>query len=398
MAEPTLHHSINALVVIPVYNHGGSLPGVIQAVLALHPHVLVVDDGSEDLPDALSVPCIRHEVNLGKGAAIMTGAAEARRCGMTHIITIDADGQHDAADIPAFIRAAQRFPLSIIVGVRDFATNDVPFSSRFGRSFSNFWYKVHTGAETGDVQSGFRLYPLAVLENVRCSETRYSFEVEILVRANWVGFTVRDVPIRVHYPQKNERISHFRPFCDNARISLLNTRLTIRSIMPVPQQKFTADGEGRVTALSPFRSLKVLLSHDATPKGIASGTAIGVALGTVPLIGLHSIAILLVAGALKANKIAGLAASQLCIPPFVPALCVEAGYYMRHGRFLTEISLQTLGYEALQRLWEWLLGSLVLAPVFALLLGCVTWLLALLVQRSLKNVPPEKNSLLRSGK
>lgn len=397
MAEPTLHHSIDALVVIPVYNHGSSLPGVIEAVLAVHPAVVVVDDGSEDLPDALPVPCIRHEVNLGKGAAILTGAAEARRRGMTHIITIDADGQHDAADIPAFIQAAQRHPLSIIVGVRDFATDNVPFSSRFGRAFSNFWYKVHTGAETGDVQSGFRLYPLAVLDHVRCVETRYSFEVEILVRTNWAGFTVRDIPIRVHYPPRHERVSHFKPFLDNARISLLNTRLTIRSIMPLPQQKFTTDREGRVTALSPLRSLRVLLSHDATPKSIAFGVAIGVALGTLPLIGLHSIAILLVAGALKVNKIAGLAASQLCIPPFVPALCIEAGYYLRHGTFLTEVSLRTLGYEALQRLWEWLLGSLVLAPTFAVLLGGATWLLAVSVQRSLKKMPAAEDSLFRGG-
>jgi uncharacterized protein (DUF2062 family) len=373
------------------------LPGVINAVSAVHPHVLVVDDGSADLPDALFVPCIRHRTNLGKGAAIMTGAAEAGRLGMTHILTIDADGQHDARDIPAFIRAGRRFPTAIIVGVRDFAAADVPFSSRFGRSFSNFWYKVHTGTKTGDVQSGFRLYPLAVLENVLCSETRYSFEVEILVRANWAGFPVTNIPVRVHYPPKNERVSHFRPFLDNMRISLLNTRLTIRAVMPVPQRKFAVDKEGRVTVLSPLRSLKALLSHDATPKSIALGAATGAALGTLPLVGLHSIAVLLAAGAIKANKIVGLAASQLCIPPFVPALCIEAGHYMRHGRFLTEISLQTLGYEALQRLWEWLLGALVLAPVFALLFGGITWLLALLVRRSLKNIPSGKGSLSRSG-
>lgn len=393
------------LVVVPVYNHAATLPLVVKGVLAVHPHVLVVDDGSGDLPagspangpaesswtpaeghplHGLPVRCIRHGENRGKGAAIMTGAAEARRLGMTHIITIDADGQHDPADIPAFLEAAAQDPLVLFVGKRDFATANVPAASRFGRSFSNFWYKVHTGTRIGDVQSGFRLYPLAILDTVHCSETRYGFEVEVLVRASWAGFAVRDLPVRVYYPPGNERVSHFRPFMDNARISRLNTRLTIRCIMPVPHKKITFDNEGNVTLLRPMRSLRLLLAANATPANLALGAAVGMALGTLPLIGLHSIAILLATGALRVSKIAGLAVSQLCMPPFVPALCVEAGYYMRHGRFLTEISLRTIGYEALDRVWEWVLGSLVLAPLFALVCGSLVWALAKIAQRSLR--------------
>ncbi len=399
----------SVLVVVPVFNHAATLPSVVQAVLAVHPHVLVVDDGSTDLPEAtpnaltentgdslpfapgpghplfgLPVHCIRHARNRGKGAAIMTGAREAKRRGMTHILTIDADGQHDSRDIPAFFAAASQDPLSIIVGERDFTTANVPFSSRFGRSFSNFWYTVHTGAAIGDVQSGFRIYPLAVLQSVQCSETRYGFEVEVLVRANWAGFTMKGIPVRVYYPPKAERVSHFKPLADNLRISLLNTRLTIRSIMPIPQRRFTHDGKGKITPLHPLRSLRLLLADDPTPKNLALGSAVGMGLGTLPLIGLHSIAILLVTGALRLNKIAGLAVSQLCIPPFVPALCIETGHYLRHGRFLTEISLQTLGYEAFERIWEWILGSLALAPLLAFACGGIVWILARIVQRSLQ--------------
>jgi uncharacterized protein (DUF2062 family) len=403
------------LIVIPVYNHAATLPGVVKAVAAVHPRVLVVDDGSADLPaDAdssreVSAPfvpgaghplcglpalCVRHARNRGKGAAVMTGAITAKKSGMTHILTIDADGQHDPGDIPAFIEAAAENPPAIHVGTRDFHSAAVPFSSRFGRAFSNFWYTVHTGASVGDVQSGFRLYPLAVLEAVRCSEKGYAFEVEILVRANWAGFAVESLPVKVRYPPAGERVSHFRPLADNIRITLLNTRLTIRAVMPVPQKKFTPDGKGEITPLRPLRSLRLLLSDNATPKSLALGSAVGVGLGTLPLVGLHSIAVLLATGALRLNKTAGLAFSQLCMPPFVPALCIEAGHYMRHGRFLTEISLRTLGYGALDRIWEWILGSLVLAPLFASLCGGMVWISARILRRSLKE---EKKETAESG-
>jgi glycosyltransferase involved in cell wall biosynthesis/uncharacterized protein (DUF2062 family) len=398
------------LIVIPVYNHAATLPAVVRGALAAHPHVLVVDDGSTDIPAeatarpqaegepfvpgpghplfGLPVTCLRHRTNRGKGAAIMSGAAEAERRGLSHILTLDADGQHDPADIPAFLDAAREDPLAVYVGLRDFSGPNVPFASRFGRAFSNFWYKVQTGEVIGDMQSGFRLYPLAVLEAARCAETGYSFEVEALVRAAWAGFAVRDIPVRVHYPPKAERVSHFRPLRDNWRISLLNTRLTIRAIMPLPQRHYVQDGRGGVALLRPLQSLRLLLSRDETPKSLALGAAVGMGLGTLPLIGLHSIAILLTTGALRLNKIAGLSVSQLCMPPLVPALCVEAGYYLRHGRFLTDISLQTLGYEALERLWEWLLGSLLLAPLLAALCGGLVWVLARLAAHSLRREGP----------
>lgn len=376
------------IVAVPVYNHAPTLRAVVLGLLERHPHVLVVDDGSDDLePEVLAglpVWMVRHGRNRGKGAAIRTAALEARRQDMSHIVTIDADGQHDPADLPLFLEAVAADPLAVIVGARDFNTENVPGSSRFGRAFSNFWLRVQTGVILSDVQSGYRAYPLNVLENLRCTENRYSFEVEVLVRAAWAGFRLREVNIRVHYPPKGERVSHFRAFMDNVRISLLNTRLTIRAIMPVPHRKFGEDEAGRVSPIHPLKSLRILLQDDATPAGLGLSAALGIFLGTLPLIGIHSIAILLAAGWLRWNKIAALAASQLCMPPLVPALCIEAGHYLRHGVFLTEISLRTLGYEAPQRLWEWILGSMLLAPLLAALTGAAVWVLARIVAAGLK--------------
>lgn len=384
--------SPRTLVLVPVFNHARSLRAVVRGILAQHPDVLVVDDGCTDMPPeitgehplyGLPASYLRLPENRGKGAAVMAGATEARRMGMTHILTIDADGQHDPADIPAFIQAATEAPMALFVGERDFNVPNVPASSRFGRSFSNFWYKVHTGEETRDVQSGFRLYPLTLLELIRCRETRYSFETEILVRASWSGFAVRNIPIKVYYPPRQERVSHFQPLMDNVRISLLNTRLTIRSIMPIPHKKYGQDRQGEITVLRPLRSMRQLLADNATPRNLALASAVGMFVGTLPLLGLHSILIILLCGAWRLNKICGLAVSQLCIPPFVPAFCIETGHYLRYGNFLTEISLQTLGYEAPARAIEWVLGSLLLAPVLACICGLMALGLAKSVQKGI---------------
>jgi uncharacterized protein (DUF2062 family) len=379
-AKPDIALGSRVMVVIPVYNHGATLRSVVAGVLSRHAHVLVVDDGSDDIPphalDDLPVKIVRHEQNRGKGAAIRTGANVARSLGMSHIITIDADGQHDPADLPLFLGAIAQDETSVIVGARDFNTANVPGSSRFGRKFSNFWLRVQTGIAISDVQSGFRAYPLAVLEKLRFTENHYSFEVEILVRAAWAGFRLSEIDIAVYYPPKGERVSHFRAFMDNLRLSLLNTRLTIRAIIPIPHRTFSQDETGAISAIHPLKSLRILLASEATPRELAMAAAMGMFLGTIPLIGLHSITILLVAGWFRMNKLVGLAVSQLCMPPFVPALCIEAGHFMRHGSFLTEISLQTLGYEALQRIWEWLLGSLLLAPILSLLMGSIVFVMA----------------------
>ena len=388
MSDCRKKFSPRVLVVVPVYNHAATLNEVVARIRTVHDHVLVVDDGSTDLQAdtlaGLDVPVLRHEKNRGKGAAIRTGAQAARDMGMTHIITIDADGQHDPADISLFLAAIARDENAVIVGARNFNTPNVPGSSRFGRKFSNFWLRVQTGVILSDVQSGFRAYPLAVLNNVTCTENHYSFEVEVLVRAAWAGFSLKDVDITVYYPPKATRVSHFKSFQDNVRISLLNTRLTIRAIMPIPHKTFGADATGKLSPIHPLRSMRLLLVDDATPRDLALACALGIFLGTVPLVALHSIAILLAAGWLRLNKCAALAASQLCMPPIVPALCIETGYYMRHGRFLTEISLQTLGYEGLQRIFEWVLGSLVLAPIFSVCIGGIVYLMAKIVSLSLK--------------
>jgi glycosyltransferase involved in cell wall biosynthesis len=174
------------MVVIPVYNHGQTLREVVEKVCRLHDTLLVVDDGSTDggletLVD-LDVHRIQHSRNLGKGAAILSAAKEAERLGMTHMVTLDADGQHDPDDLYLFISAIKQSPQAIVVGKRNFETGYVPSGSRIGRRISNFWLWVQTGRMIGDTQSGYRGYPVKVLNTLKLRERRYAFENEVLVK------------------------------------------------------------------------------------------------------------------------------------------------------------------------------------------------------------------------
>jgi len=381
---------VKLIVVIPVYNHAQTLRDVALRALEVNDSVMVVDDGSTDgsidTLAGLDVHIVQHGSNRGKGAAILTAAKACRQLGMTHIATIDADGQHDPVEIRSFIPKVHSEPFSVIVGKRNFKTCNVPGLTKFGRHFSNFWFRLQTGQALGDTQSGFRVYPLVVLENLRLREKRFAFEVEILVKAAWAGVKLQEVDINVFYPTADKRISHFRVFGDNLQISLLNTKLTMRSLFPIPHRQILDEhrNEEKITIRHPIRSIKKLLSQRMSPGKLAAAGALGVFIGTLPLIGIHTITILFVAGFFRLNKIAALSTSQLCMPPLVPALCIETGYFMRHGKFLTEISLETLGYQALERFYEWVLGSLLLAPLMAAMMGGIIYMMAFCLKRTVR--------------
>jgi predicted LPLAT superfamily acyltransferase len=239
------------VLVFPTYNNASTLPGVLALAHAAFPEfpVVVVDDGSTDgthehlkgfeksiapgceacsgTPSGLSsFHIVRHAVNRGKGAALVSGLVEAARLGGTHAVTIDTDGQHPMDAVSLVVAAACRSPQSLVVGDRCFEqAQNVPFSSRFGRKFSNFWVWVETGVQLADSQSGLRCYPLAHVPYQRVRTRRFDFEVEILVRSLQLGVPVLSAPVPVVYPKPAERISHFHVWKDNARLTRLHTRL-----------------------------------------------------------------------------------------------------------------------------------------------------------------------------
>lgn len=374
-------------VVVPVYNHRCAVRSVVERVLREHSPVIVVDDGSTDgsadtVAD-LPIKLVRLPFNVGKGNALLAGVEEAKKLGATHIITLDADGQHYPEDIPLFLKAIAATPGAIIVGRRDFNVPHVPRSSRFGRAFSGFWMRVQTGVAIHDMQSGFRSYPVEALRSLKLSEPGYAFEVEVLVRAAWGGFQVREIDVRVYYPPAKERVSHFKAVGDNVRISLLNTRLTVRALVPIPFRQYGVDAQGKISLLHPMHSLRLLLADRATPFELGRSAAIAMAVCTLPVPGLQSILLLLCIGWLRLNRLCALAMIPLCWPPLVPGFGVLLGYRLRNGHWLTDFSVQTLGYEAPQRLLDWVVGAFCLAPFLGLIAGGLVWGLAFIAARGM---------------
>jgi glycosyltransferase involved in cell wall biosynthesis len=218
-------------VVIPVYNHEQRIEGVIREALKLGMPVIVVDDGSTDkTPEILSrlkgITVLRHPENQGKGAALLTGFAAAVERGCDRALTIDGDGQHRPEDAGALMQATADGSRVIVVGKRKgMVGKNVPWTSRFGRGFSNFWVWASGGPLISDSQSGFRLYPLPEALNLDVEARRYQFEVEILVKAKRRGIETREAPIEVVYQPKGVRVSHFQPWQDFCRNSSTFNRL-----------------------------------------------------------------------------------------------------------------------------------------------------------------------------
>ena len=230
-----------------------------------------------------------------------------------------------------------------------------------------------------DCQSGFRAYPVKYISRLRCFSRHYNFETEILTRSAWAGLEIVNFPVQSDYPVRSERVSHFRPFKDNWRISLVHCMLVLRRMLPVPYKKLVKSSpKTDFSILHPRKFFTWLVKDDLTPGGLAAAAALGTFLAVLPLFGLHGAVILYATVRLHLNKLMAFNIQHLFMPPFTPFLCIELGYFLRHGRFLKDFSCETLLHQGGERIWEWLLGSLILAPLFAVLMGTVVYFIALL--------------------
>ncbi|MDA3909694.1 MAG: glycosyltransferase family 2 protein [Sulfurimonas sp.] len=217
---------MNIAIVIPVYN-SPFIDEVIEDVFKYGYKVIVVDDGSEQKVTSAhkEIEILRHEKNMGKGEAILTGAKCAKKLGFEAILTFDGDKQHLSSQIAKLISHYKEG--NIVIGNRDFSSQTVPNSSKFGRKFSNFWVFLETFKSLGDTQSGFRIYPVNILElNMR--NRRFDFEIEVLALHSYRKGEIIDVEVECYYPPKDERVSHFDKFHDNWRLTKAHTKLMIQ--------------------------------------------------------------------------------------------------------------------------------------------------------------------------
>ncbi len=235
-------------VVIPAYNHGGTVADIAQKTLAWQAPVVVVDDGSTDdtckrLRSISNIEILRHPCNRGKGAALLSGF---RHLGnrVDWVVTLDADGQHDPTDIGALMSAVPASGKAIVIGCRK-GMETAPWTSRSGRAFSNFWVWVSGGVYLHDTQTGMRVYPLPEVLTLKVEARRYQFEVEVLAKAAWAGLPIIEVPVSVRYSRSGSRISHFRPIPDFFRNTGTFARLITRRVVSPPLWRITDRYKGQ---------------------------------------------------------------------------------------------------------------------------------------------------------
>jgi glycosyltransferase involved in cell wall biosynthesis len=239
----TRFEKLKVCVIIPTYNNASTLSQVLTDVSAYTNQIILVNDGSTDETENiamrfLQVHFISYSGNKGKGTALRRAFKAAIDKGYDYAITMDSDGQHFAKDLPQFLDKIETSPGTLIIGARNMNQDAVPGKSSFGYKFSNFWFKVETGIDCPDTQSGFRLYPLQRIKNLNLVTWKYELEIEVLVKAAWRGVPIASVPISVYYAPKETRVSHFRPFVDFTRISILNTFLVIIAFVYIKPRDF----------------------------------------------------------------------------------------------------------------------------------------------------------------
>lgn len=232
--------------VVPVYNHEHAIGGVVAALRAQGLSVVLVDDASSPAcaaeldrlhraePD--QVHLARHAVNQGKGGAVMTGLEHAAALGFTHALQLDADGQHDSTAVPEFVRAAERDPGAVICGYPVY-DESVPKARLYGRYATHIWIWINTlSLRIKDSMCGFRVYPLAAVLPLiagRKLGKRMDFDPEVIVRLDWRGVPIVNLPTRVGYP--TDGVSHFRLWLDNSLITRMHARLFFGMLLRSPR-------------------------------------------------------------------------------------------------------------------------------------------------------------------
>ncbi len=378
---------LKCCVIIPTYNNYKTLQKVIEGVLVHVENVIVVNDGSTDSTSEIllqfpKIQQIHLSRNKGKGNALRQGFKHADNLGYHFAITIDSDGQHFPEDLPAFIEALENEPNKevLLIGSRNMTQVGVPKKSSFGNKFSNFWFWVETGKRLQDTQSGFRLYPLFAMKNLKFYTNKFEFEIEAIVKAAWSDIEVKNIPIQVHYEMEN-RVSHFRPFKDFTRISILNTWFVILTFLYIkPRNLFR---KLKKKGLKRFIMEDLLGSDDSVEKKALS-IALGVFIGLSPIWGFHTVAVIFLALLFNLNKMIAFAFSNVSLPPFIPLILyfsLKIGSWLLGERFVLSMSEIDPSLELMKYLKSYIVGSLALSVTAAIICGIVGYVFLMLFER-----------------
>lgn len=412
MNTPAISAAGGYCAVIPTFNNRATVLDVVRRVRECVETVIVVDDGcTDDTAELLKdepIVLVRHKRNKGKGVALRTGFKKALELGYHHAVTIDSDGQHFPDEIPRLVDASRESPDAVVIGVRDMSGENVPGRSSFGRMFSNYWLKVATGVDVGDTQSGFRVHPLRHVTRLRCWSRRFTYECELIIRMAWGGCGILNVPVKVYYPPKGERVTHFRPFVDNVRYSCLYLYMNFSHLLvPLPHKRLVRRSEPlwqgslgasikaawrrlrKLAALpenlemsgGPIKRARALiryLVHEKnTPGELGLAVGIGAFIGCSPAIGFHWILALYAATRQHLNRVACVAATNVSFGPLTAVIAIASiwlGKLLLGQPFLLPrtTNWKVLGNFAYQSLGAWLLGSVIIGLAASFALGLPT--------------------------
>ena len=373
---------INGCVIIPTYNNEKTLAKVIDGVLNFtnQKDVIVVNDGATDsTPKILDlykdkITVVGYAKNVGKGNALKLGFKTAIEKGYHNAITIDSDGQHFPDDLPIFIKSALKNPGALLMGSRNMAHESVPGKSSFGNKFSNFWFKIETGLELPDTQTGYRLYPLAPLKKMKLFTTKFELEIEVIVKMAWKDVKIIPVDVKVLYDY-DERVTHFRPFKDFTRISILNTYLvTLTLLYYLPRRLFKAS----LTKDFWIKLKNDIIQPNETNLNKSLSISFGFFMGIVPLWGFQLLIGIPLAILFKLNKALFIAAANISIPPMIPLL-IWISYYVGSFFFNNATTLPDFSSLTLDSIKNDFVQYAVGAIVFACLAAIITFLISFLL-------------------
>ncbi|MBK1895074.1 DUF2062 domain-containing protein [Chryseobacterium paridis] len=380
MTLPEVQNAISEkkiCVLIPTYNNEKTLNRVIDGVLEYTQNIVVVNDGSTDSTTQIlnsypQISIITLPENKGKGNGLKIGFRKAKELGYHYAITIDSDGQHYPNDIPVFVDALlQEKEDVLLIGNRNMSQDGIPKKSSFGNRFSNFWFWFETGIKLEDTQSGYRLYPLLRIPK-KYFTPKFEFEIEIIVRSAWKHIPVKNVPIKVLYDPA-ERVSHFRPFKDFTRISILNTILVTITLLYIIPRNFI--NNFRKKSFKRFIKEDVLESA-GTNRIKAFSVALGVFIGLSPFWGFQTLLVISLSVLFKLNKVLAFVASNISLPPFIPFIIAASlfiGAPFVHGE--SNIINQELNFELVKNnLLQYIIGSLILATSTSAISGIGVYL------------------------
>jgi glycosyltransferase involved in cell wall biosynthesis len=381
--EPKLNtrfKELHCCVIIPTYNNQKTIGNIVRESLTYTDNIIVVNDGAtDDTPKILKqfedkITIIHQPKNLGKGFALRTAFKKALEMGYHYAITIDSDGQHFPSDFELFLDEIKLNPETLVIGARNMNSENVPGGSSFGNKFSNFWFQIETGIKMPDTQSGFRLYPISKMKKTNYFTTRFEFEIEVIVKAAWRGINVSSIPIQIYYAKGDERVTHFRPTKDFARISLLNTYLVILAFAWYKPLRIL---KGLTPSNIKAFIVKNIFNEDESIQKKSLSVTVGIFFGIVPIWGYQLVSAIAAAYFFKLNKAIVILTANISIPIFLPFILYAS---LKTGELVTKeessITISNISLENIKsNLYVYITGACVLSVVLSIFLGLLTFVI-----------------------